>query len=349
MKATYNPNRIRSAFIAILARIYLGIVYVLFLPLFLINPDYACVTLRKVWTTFVLKLCQLFGMILSVKGKIPNGQMIFVSNHTHLFDSIVIPSLISRHTTYINKPISNLLIYVKDFITLSIDKDQKKTISASFFLARLRQECLVRKKSVVIFPEGTRVAHGKRVEYSNVVSVLARYLKIPVVPISLNTNCIFGSNKGFNLDFSKSLDICFHDALTYEEVLIRVMLDINRLEEYQQYKSVPYKELNQVLIKMELNKLDKVFLKSYIAEYLTDFDIVTERPPLLFDQLLHLSIHKHGLPKYVHDKLFKDFVLRVSQVHHLLFEVIPQKSTSEKDALFMGYIRAKVEEGIVRS
>jgi hypothetical protein len=199
----------------------------------------------------------------------------------------------------------------------------------------------------VIFPEGTRVAPNQRIEYSSMPATLTRYLKLPVVPVSINTNVVFGSNRKFNVDFSKTLNICFHEPLNYETVLVKALFDKKKSPKFKDYKSVPYKELTQVLttVKLEMNR---IVFKSSVIESLSHFSTVTEKPVLLFDQLALFSTRDPECPTYVYDKLFQDFVLEVAQVHHLLFEVIPKTDLNYKNDLFMSYIRSIIEAGIVR-
>ena len=154
MKSSYQPNRIRSVIAFLLTGILLFVIYCITIPFFLVNSDYAARKSRKCASILWLGLYRMFGLKFKVQGKIPDDQVIFVSNHTHMFDSIAIAQCVSSDTIYVIKPLSRLIIYLNDCIRLSFDKNQKKILTPAPFLASLKRECLFKKKSLVILEMG---------------------------------------------------------------------------------------------------------------------------------------------------------------------------------------------------
>jgi 1-acyl-sn-glycerol-3-phosphate acyltransferase len=52
-------------------------------------------------------------------------------------------------------------------------------------------------RCVIIFPQGTRVAPGISKPYKNGIAKIYKDLKVPVVPLALNSGVFWGRNKFF--------------------------------------------------------------------------------------------------------------------------------------------------------
>ena len=60
----------------------------------------------------------------------------------------------------------------------------------------LGKKAVLEKRPIAIFPQGTRVNPKDKSPYLSGVSALYKYLKIPVVPVSLNSG-LYWPNKSF--------------------------------------------------------------------------------------------------------------------------------------------------------
>jgi 1-acyl-sn-glycerol-3-phosphate acyltransferase len=70
--------------------------------------------------------------------------------------------------------------------------DRKAGASALRGMARQAAETLESGRSILIFPEGTRVAPGQSRPYQPGVAALYTQLKVPVVPVALNSGLYWG-------------------------------------------------------------------------------------------------------------------------------------------------------------
>jgi 1-acyl-sn-glycerol-3-phosphate acyltransferase len=70
--------------------------------------------------------------------------------------------------------------------------DRKAGASALRSMARQATETLESGRSILIFPEGTRVAPGQTKTYQPGVAALYTHQKVPVVPVALNSGLFWG-------------------------------------------------------------------------------------------------------------------------------------------------------------
>ena len=75
--------------------------------------------------------------------------------------------------------------------------DRKGGASALRSMARQATETLESGRSILIFPEGTRVAPGQTRPYQPGVAALYTQQKVPVVPVALNSGLFWGRRAFF--------------------------------------------------------------------------------------------------------------------------------------------------------
>ena len=72
--------------------------------------------------------------------------------------------------------------------------DRTKGREATKFMVQEARQILIDKRPLVIFPQGTRVAPGERKPYKGGIIKLYEDLKIPLVPVALNSGVFWGRN-----------------------------------------------------------------------------------------------------------------------------------------------------------
>lgn len=137
------------------------------------------------------RLLRLAGVQVTVTGKenIPDGPVVFVSNHQGLFD---IPLMLTK----LDKP--NPLIAKIEIEKIPMVRSWMRELNCIFIDrhdARQSMDCLKKAQqliqqgySVIIFPEGTRNRGGELGEFKAGGIRLATRAKVPIVPV-----CISGS------------------------------------------------------------------------------------------------------------------------------------------------------------
>ncbi len=168
------------------------------LPL-LLAPRRWVVAWARLWIVFVLWWLRVtVGLTHRVVGRenLPAGPAILASKHqsswetlsfTLLFDDIAI--VLKRELLFI--PVVGWAMARAGNIAVA----RADGSTALRGLVKQAKAVIAEGRSIVIFPEGTRVAPGDRKPYQVGTAALYRQLGVPVVPIALNSGLFWGRRK----------------------------------------------------------------------------------------------------------------------------------------------------------
>lgn len=146
--------------------------------------------------------CAISGVKLTVEGyeNIPKDEaVLFVGNHTSLFDIIVTYPLMKRPTGYIAKkelksiPFLSWWMYFVNCIFLD-RRDPREGLKSVLHAADLIKSGI----SIFLFPEGTRSKDGKLHEFKEGGMKIATKAQAPVVPVG-----IIGTSNLFEKQFPR--------------------------------------------------------------------------------------------------------------------------------------------------
>jgi 1-acyl-sn-glycerol-3-phosphate acyltransferase len=179
---------------------YLGsiVIAIVGVPL-LLAPRRWVVAWARLWIVFVLWWLRVTcGLSHRVVGRenLPAGPAILASKHqsswetlafTLLFDDIAI--VLKRELLFI--PVVGWAMARAGNIAVA----RGDGASALRGLVKQARAAIADGRSIVIFPEGTRVAPGERKSYQVGTAALYRQLGVPVVPIALNSGLFWGRRK----------------------------------------------------------------------------------------------------------------------------------------------------------
>lgn len=170
----------------------------------------------KKWAQSLVKLS---GTDVTVIGEenVPEGAVLFVSNHQGNFDIPLMVGFIKKPKGFIAKVEINKMFIIRKWMKylgcIFIDRnDIRQSVKAIGGGVKL----LKGGASMVIFPEGTRSPDGKLLEFKQGSMKLATKSKVPVVPVTIN-----GSKnimpKGSKLIRPSSVTITISEAIYYNE------------------------------------------------------------------------------------------------------------------------------------
>lgn len=134
---------------------------------------------------------------IEVRGKenILQGKgVLYASKHQSQMETFFISSYVKGAATYIFKkelnyiPIFGWVVYFYG----SIPVDRSGGGSAMKKMLLKAKEFIKNKRSIIIFPEGTRTKLGKSAEYKPGIAFLYQNLETKVVPVALNTAFFWG-------------------------------------------------------------------------------------------------------------------------------------------------------------
>lgn len=170
---------------------------IIFSPLFLISSD-ASLKSGNPWARGSLWLAKvILGIRYEIRGKqhMRTGPVLYASKHQSAWDTMIFLVLLNHPAYVLKRELLRIPLwgwYLWRMKMIAIDrsaggaglKDMLKQAKARIADGR----------PIVIFPEGTRTKPGAGSEYHPGVIALYSQLKVPMVPVALNSGCFWGKN-----------------------------------------------------------------------------------------------------------------------------------------------------------
>lgn len=142
--------------------------------------------LEKTWSSIVLAVAGIKVKVFGLEN-VPIGTKVFMPNHQSDLDWPVLLAVLPGEYIFLAKkelfevPVFGL--HMKFAGHVPIDRSSAITTRRAL---RSVMETLMRGRSVVIFPEGTRSPDGRLGEFSQIVFTVIRETNLPVVPIVID-------------------------------------------------------------------------------------------------------------------------------------------------------------------
>ncbi|MEZ5691755.1 MAG: lysophospholipid acyltransferase family protein [Rickettsiales bacterium] len=169
-------------------------------PLFIVSARASQLS-GKPWGLVSLFFARIFcGIKYEIRGRenMKNYPVIYASKHQSAWDTIIFLILFPRVAYVLKKELLRLPLwgwYLWRMKMIAIDRSAgassiKKLIKES-------KEAIEEKRPIVIFPEGTRVKPNSVPDYQPGITAMYSSLKVPVVPVALNSGVYWGKNAFF--------------------------------------------------------------------------------------------------------------------------------------------------------
>lgn len=144
---------------------------------------------------YVLGLLErIFKIRVRITGKhrLPNGPYVLISNHQSSLETVVLQVLCSPLSTVLKKELMSVPILGKALKRIEpIVIDRSKATSSYKALIKQGRERIQEGRSVLIFPQGTRVQPGDYRAFSKGGAALAIKANVPAVPLAHNTGAFW--------------------------------------------------------------------------------------------------------------------------------------------------------------
>src|SRR3989344_841547 len=179
---------IRSIFFNI--AFYLGsIIWLIsFFPLLFLSKRFSR-AIPRMWSSWVSSLLRVIVKTpYRVEGQIPQDPVLFGIKHQSAWETIALNHILNRPVYVLKKellwiPFFGFYLQKADMITL----DRGGGISTLKNLLHQAKDRIHQKRSIIIFPEGTRSMPGTHNPYKKGIYFLYKNLNIPLVPVALNS------------------------------------------------------------------------------------------------------------------------------------------------------------------
>lgn len=153
--------------------------------------------MSKYWSRwFVWASTHLLGVRLRVEGVVPQHAVIVAAKHQAAYETILTLYLFDDPAVVMKAELLNIPVWgyvARKQGTIPIDRDA--STAAMRTMMRAAQVAKADDRPVVIFAEGTRVPVGDAPELKPGFAGLYRLLKLPVVPVALDSGRVW--RKGF--------------------------------------------------------------------------------------------------------------------------------------------------------
>jgi 1-acyl-sn-glycerol-3-phosphate acyltransferase len=126
----------------------------------------------------------------------PDRPCIIAAKHQSAWDIFALSVLLDQPTFVLKKELMHIPFFgwfLRRYGAVPVDR--KAGASALRGMLRRAKAEMARGRSVVIFPEGTRVPPGETRAYHPGVAALYRELDVPLVPVTLNSGWFWGRRK----------------------------------------------------------------------------------------------------------------------------------------------------------
>lgn len=154
--------------------------------------------IQTVWSRSILILLRvIMGLKIDIQGRenIPLGGALIAAKHQSSFDTFVMHSIIHAPAFIMKKELLKIPLYgrfCEKTGMIPIDRDGgSKSMRA--LLKRTKEE-IGEQRPVIIFPEGSRSVPGSHLPYQPGIYGIYKFLKMPVVPLALNSGVYWPKN-----------------------------------------------------------------------------------------------------------------------------------------------------------
>ncbi len=143
----------------------------------------------KQWSRFHLFCCRwLLGISIRIDGELSEQPALYAIKHESMFETIDMPRFFNHPTIIAKKQLFSIPLWGRAalaFGMIPIDREGgARALREMLSKARAAVEA---GKPIIIFPEGTRVAHGSRPKLQSGFAGLYKMLKLPVIPIAVDS------------------------------------------------------------------------------------------------------------------------------------------------------------------
>jgi len=155
----------------------------------------------RVWSLGVLGMLRLVcGIKHEVEGwkNIPDEPVLFAFKHQSAWDTIVLPIILPGAVAVLKYELQIIPFYgwyLRKYGTIAIDRG--RGVSSLRNMRRKARAFISSGRSLIVFPEGTRVPPGQIGILHPGITALYTDLGIPVIPVALNSGRLWQRRKFF--------------------------------------------------------------------------------------------------------------------------------------------------------
>ena len=149
------------------------------------------------WARFH-RLCAraILGVRSHVEGPRPQGAVIVAAKHQSMFETLEVVVELKDPVIVLKRQLAQIPLFgwaARRYGVIPVDREGGAAALRS--MMRAAEQAIAEGRPIVIFPEGTRVAPGERPSLQPGFAGLYRALKLPVVPLALDSGRLWPRRK----------------------------------------------------------------------------------------------------------------------------------------------------------
>jgi len=134
----------------------------------------------------------ILGIRVQIEGAIPKGPVLFAGKHESLFEALELSRLLGSPATVMKRELAQIPLWgwaARRYGVIIVNR----TANAAALRSMMKdaRAALAQGRSVLIFPEGTRVKPGEAPALRSGFAGLYRMLDLPVVPIAVRSGHVW--------------------------------------------------------------------------------------------------------------------------------------------------------------
>jgi 1-acyl-sn-glycerol-3-phosphate acyltransferase len=132
------------------------------------------------------------GIRVRVEGHVPEGRFFFAAKHQAMFETLELQLVLGGPAMVIKRELSKLPFWGWAAMQYGgIVADREASAGALRSMMREAKALKAEGRSILIYPEGTRVSPGEQPPLQSGFAGLYRALAMPVVPVALDTGVVW--------------------------------------------------------------------------------------------------------------------------------------------------------------
>lgn len=205
----------------------------------LVLASVVAITARKAWLRPIVTrwgnwhlwcVRRLLGIEVVLEGVIPDDPVLFAIKHESFFEAIDTPRLFASPAVFAKQELFRIPGWgysAQTYGLIPVAREEgARALRAMIACAKGR---VAQGRPLVIFPEGTRVAHGMQPPLQAGFAGLYKLLRLPVVPIAVNSGPLYHALLKRRGRITYQVGEMIPAGLAREEVEARVHAAINAL------------------------------------------------------------------------------------------------------------------------
>lgn len=147
----------------------------------------------RFWSAYFLWCAEhIAGVRLRLAGELPKGPVIVAIKHQSAFETVATLRIFDWPAVVMKAELMRIPVWgwvARRLGSIPVERDG--SAAALRHMLRVSEQAIADSREIVIFPEGTRIPVGEAPPLKPGVSGLYRLLKLPVVPVALDSGLLW--------------------------------------------------------------------------------------------------------------------------------------------------------------